>query len=974
MKRYCSTAIAAILMFSLVSCGNFQIPESVSIKTDAKFQAPLGTGSFGISSVFDFNTLRQTIQDALPNSQVYDYIMPEKPDVQNYLVNYPIPDLGDMIPTDMLNNLNLGDALGSNFPMTIPIPISTGQDLSQDFSAPITLPEFAQYFTNLGAVNFDTDEFSEGPVPSIPTSLMPEATVKGGNDDLSYTRIYYSAGKIKLTFTQKDSNSYSNGYHLYLKATIYDGSNIIASSNNGNLQDITENPVLEIPMTASQGLPSTFKVKFEGNASGGNSSVKHTLNVKSTFDGMQPTKVEGVTANGSALGLDENSLKQEKTLDLSGKIPSGVKSLKFSGAKLKFKVNAPEGWSGVFLEIDDENGGLAFSGTGLTTHSLTSTSANDGSLINKTYTWDATIDATQATSIKATIKPTVRLQNATIALNPSQTTVDVQTETSLSLKNIDEIVVDLNALTNGGLQFDSLPHTLPSTLIQYIRGIRFKEYASDVNGNATSNKREGLGFKCSVTNTLPAGNDIALNVKLFTDQSDSTKYYFDKELVIPSNATDKAVNCIDYPNIQFPAYDENQSEFDFGLDISIKNANNFTLKNIELGKDYSINLTINDFVLDWDSISFSLLNAGIFPKSDSKDFPFDIKEMTKSLPIPEDLFSALSLHTLPVYLYVQRSENLSFLDSINFAGKMYISYKKDGIPRYVDILNKTQTLPLTYKNIGIVNTAIPWPADTSIPLEGKPSDPSNVAYYLSDAHASASIDLKDVLSDLMSMEEPKINYEINAGSAPSTIYKSAIENAGQGETKLGISIAFLLSLDIDLKSQISVDLLNMDNMEIIQGYNTPDENGQYSDLLNRTSADDYAEYAQYADLIENVGIEYTLNNNLIKGDGLSIILDVNDVKGETGVHKSAEFSNGHHSLDFNKEDIKNVMTKYPFHPDILIKLGRDYTNGESKATGYNSPVNFYLSRSGISDPKALSAKIIAVVNMDGNTSYKIWQK
>jgi TonB-dependent SusC/RagA subfamily outer membrane receptor len=56
-------ALAALGAFSLLvsSCSffsNMQVPESVSVKTDAKYSVPLGTASYDISSVFGKDTLK----------------------------------------------------------------------------------------------------------------------------------------------------------------------------------------------------------------------------------------------------------------------------------------------------------------------------------------------------------------------------------------------------------------------------------------------------------------------------------------------------------------------------------------------------------------------------------------------------------------------------------------------------------------------------------------------------------------------------------------------------------------------------------------------------------------------------------------------------------------------------------------------------------------------------------------------------
>ena len=93
MKKH-NIALTASLAILMSACNNFQIPESVSIKSEAKFQVPLGTASYDVSSVISSESIRETLQNALADigGTVYDYISEENSDVLNYLIKMNLMD------------------------------------------------------------------------------------------------------------------------------------------------------------------------------------------------------------------------------------------------------------------------------------------------------------------------------------------------------------------------------------------------------------------------------------------------------------------------------------------------------------------------------------------------------------------------------------------------------------------------------------------------------------------------------------------------------------------------------------------------------------------------------------------------------------------------------------------------------------------------------------------------------------------
>ena len=214
-------------------------------------------------------------------------------------------------------------------------------------------------------------------------------------------------------------------------------------------------------------------------------------------------------------------------------------------------------------------------------------------------------------------------------------------------------------------------------------------------------------------------------------------------------------------------------------------------------------------------------------------------------------------------------------------------------------------------------------------------------------------------------------YDISGSGETSIIYRSKLDEM-PSDLKIDIEMAMLLSLDFELSAPISVDVMKI----VDKDYETKNENGQYKDLFNRTEPSSFAEYADYADFIEKCYISYGIKNDLIPGTGFSLAVKVTDEAsglGKNGKPKEITFVNGDGTLEFTREEIKGVMTSYPFHPNIVVQLGRDLKTGES--TSYASPERFYLSREGMnSGSTSLSARLAVGVKMSDDKPISLWQK
>ena len=105
MKNFMKKAAVCIFAFGLLffesACDglfNMQIPETVSVKTSAEYNVPLGEASYDLSSVFSSDDILSKMRETMGNDvDLYEYITNE--DVLTYVLHksmYEIPfDMGE---------------------------------------------------------------------------------------------------------------------------------------------------------------------------------------------------------------------------------------------------------------------------------------------------------------------------------------------------------------------------------------------------------------------------------------------------------------------------------------------------------------------------------------------------------------------------------------------------------------------------------------------------------------------------------------------------------------------------------------------------------------------------------------------------------------------------------------------------------------------------------------------------------------
>ena len=957
MRRIFFLIVSVALMPVLFSCGNLTVPESVSIKTNAKVQIPLGTASLNVGEYVGPDKIRTTVQDALKdsatgsNAAIYTYAKDENDPVLRYLVSYPAFDM----PLDISSYLSGLSGLTNPFEgMETSYPLPKLDPITLDLGKSISMSDFADEMAGDGISVESNQSLSEG-TANISSANLPSIHVEGNTEKVTFTRMYYESGVLRITFTKNDSFPYSSGYSLNVTASVYDSSNnLLAQSSETN---IVSNPVIDIPLTSPNGLPQSFDVKFSENASGGQVGVVHQFTIKGETADIAVKKIVG-------LNVVDSSYMNKAEMDVAGDMDlSGFAGL-FNSARIEdglFHVEAdtPGGWSGVSMTVED----YAITGECVSETAITDiTSGSDaGKLVKKDYNVKATItpdkdDASKNTA-SFTAKVRVNVSNATIVCTDeipvtAKFTLDKIKSASVNLKDKGFEGFSVSG-EEGGVE-------LPGELIKFVNWIDF------------TGEGNGFGIKAKVTNTLPAGNDIPISFQGFK-KPDNSGYFYNVSDSIPagSNATEK--NWTGQFRLSFPEYVEGEKYY-LDMSATIDGADDFTINNFVLGEEYTIGISDVELVLDWNKVSLDLSSTSY---GDSIPVP-DMSSMLNGLndvlgdenDIRTTILPKIRLAEAPIYIYAMKPDEgplASTFENLSINGTVFVSYKDaDDNDKYVTMIGSggsDSSAPTESATIRFTDPiSLPENKDelllgTNVDFSNASCDPLNVA---------------DILS-LIDAKDAKVNFSIGLSGIDNSgveISRDELPSEGDDALRLALDVVLVLPLDLRLLSPIEIDVMKI----AFPDYDAVDENGMKSDLLTREDKSTYEEFASYVEGIDYVKIRYKVSNSLIPNLALKLKLEDE----ATGIGKDTPFeiklrnSDKYEDIELTGDNIRRLLTEYPFHPETRIQLGRDLTSDEISSNKYAQEESLYISRSGLSDANPLGLGLVLEAKMDGDVKTQIW--
>ena len=986
MKKIFRILLALSSVVCLVSCGeltNPQIPQSVSIATDAQFKANMGTASYDLSDKFGSDALLKKMQDAL-GSQVGIYDYNEGNNVLTYMIRYPIYE----VPIDIqsyLQNLNLDEILkssdmGLNFTQEVSIP-----EVTQTGSQTVQI-DVASKIRDSVSENFSTSYTIAVPEgrPSIPgmeqntsiSSILSEAGAEKITVDSPAQIIEYETGSaICIDISRVDDNALSDDYKFSLSAAIYakDDTSKTNKLSSANV-DARDGGKLLLPLDVTGGIPGDFFIAVDGTVEGSHpadTSYAHAYSMKvSLTPETTPTVITGIEKSSADLGIESYTIKDmsvslaeleglfknaevgEGYLALSAELPAGWKNLK---ATAKININ---GAGLENLEIADVTPPLKF--------------------IDKKLDLRAKkIDLSLGKEITVTGSVGFEILGATIDLRSG----DLEIGYEASITKLNSVVIDLNSdkysvikeKLNYSLPTDGSTGSvkLPSEMLNYVKSIGFGELAADGNhykhkedGTLSTDETdvsEGFGIKARFVNTLPLQSDINLTLSSTVFNLTGANAI---AISIPGNTGDtyEEKTWAAWPSVDFSALDKTVDHYvDMSLTAAFEN-DELKLQDVVMGTSYKIGFELESMLYDFDSV---VLNISDIAYSGEQSLEgFDLNTMLGEMGISEGDIKKLGITSLPVYFYAQtpaddKSALGNLLGGIGISGDVSISYDTT-TTKTVNLLADADG---NVKPIRTVD-AVKWPASGSTIDASKCTftKDGNYSFSFTDANKGG---LAQIISSFPS--NLKFTYSIgltnNGGASEITVYSSMIPKVDVSEgsvtttesaTSLKIDMAAILPLSIKIGSDISLDIMELADSE----WSTT--NAQ-KDLLNRDDASTYKEYEDYIDSLESFTMSYRMNvEEFISGIelGLSITDEASGLSKNVSV-----IGSGQKEMVIKGEEIKRILTTYPFHPSVKLELPANTITIKRSA--------FIKSDDAAETPK-IGVNVGLKIKMDGDTPITVW--
>lgn len=996
MKKNFRILLALSSVVCLVSCGgltNPQIPQSVSIATDAQFKANMGTASYDLSDKFGSDALLKKMQDAL-GSQVGIYDYNEGNNVLTYMIRYPIYE----VPIDIqsyLQNLNLDEILkssdmGLNFTQEVSIP-----EVTQTGSQTVQI-DVASKIRESVSENFSTSYTIAVPegLPSIPgkeqnTSISSILGAAGAEkitvDSPAQTIEYETGSAICIDISRVDLNALSDDYKFSLSAAIYakDDTSKTNKLSSANV-DARDGGTLLLPLDVTGCIPGDFFIFVDGTVEGSHpadTSYAHAYSMKvSLTPETTPTVITGIEKSSADLGIESYTIKDmsvslaeleglfknaevgEGYLALSAELPAGWKNLK---ATAKININ---GAGLENLEIADVTPPLKF--------------------IDKKLDLRAKkIDLSLGNEITVTGSVGFEILGATIDLRSG----DLEIGYEASITKLNSVVIDLNSdkysvikeKLNYSLPTDGSTGSvkLPSEMLNYVKSIGFGELAADgkhykhkEDGTLSTEETdvsEGFGIKARFVNTLPLQSEINLTLSSAVFNLTGANAI---AISIPGNTGDtyKEETWKAWPSVDFSALDKNVDHYvDMSLTAAFEN-DELKLKDVVMGTSYKIGFELESMLYDFDSV---VLNISDLAYSGEQSLEgFDLNTMLGEMGISEGDIKKLGITSLPVYFYAQtpaddKSALGNLLGGIGISGDVSISY--DTTTTSADGIETTETKTVNLLadadgNVKPIRTvdAVKWPASGSTIDASKCTftKDGNYSFSFTDANDGG---LAQIISSFPS--NLKFTYSIgltnDGGASEITVYSSMIPKVGVTEgsvtttesaTSLKIDMAAILPLSIKIGNDISLDIMELTDSEW-------NKTNAQKDLLNREDASTYQEYEDYIDSLESFTMSYRMNvEEFISGIelGLSITDEASGLSKNVSV-----IGSGQKEMVIKGEEIKSILTTYPFHPSVKLTLPANTIKIKRSA--------FIKSDDAAETPK-IGVNVGLKIKMDGDTPITVW--
>ena len=866
MKKNLLLITGAITLGALLSGCSFVVPKKYKVVTNAEYNFTLAKMNKDLSSMMNFDEMFSS-EDPDSKMKMYQYNPGGESKVRQLLMEMPV---GDPVELDMgkyiQNDLYNGEPISVEQIIEMPvISVEPGEiDLAEKISKELC-----------GIIKFGGPIIAEASVKNAPAS-----------DGEDFSEFEFSAGSLNVYVKNATGAS---------KVELYYNDEFVSSANFEQKNDdvtkkiqlsgmqgevsVSTNWVAEIPLSGKSLHKEGMKIKFTDISYAGDSNPLNwssdDIFIADLSSDAKISKANGVTAKRDNIDIGEQIVpfSLEKVSDVViGKGELKTKLEKGNSSGEKCEINYSFNTSGA-LEITDGSGTVDLQDKDISNQDLK-------------------------------IIPTASLDfiNATLDLTELKFTYSCSIDEIASVKvNLTELAPDFDPHKDEG-------KPLTDDVTKMVSEIWFDE--SD--------------FKITYTNTLPAGNDIDLelnssflnienkNITLTAGKTDEDASFKAPGDDVTSDGK-KTKNGEDNATVDFTADIKLPEYYDDGVNKTCVLKNVVPSKKDEEPQEYKLCVNVVPHI-DWSEALVDLSDSDM-DKSDEVDTQINFGSMMSAL--GDEFKSNVKIDSVPVYIYSEKPDMDAFKD-VSIGGKITVIGADS-----VDLLKEGETLDLSKNR-----------PDLNLDETGKIAQ-----IDLSKIESACGGDIASTIS-FSSNDSLKIKYDIHiAGINGEKNIRMKKADLDGKKTSLAnyayivIPFVFNVSSDTDMA---------------MPGLGDDSNDGEKNDLFGRSEPPTESSMLSFLDAVESFTIFMTSSHIPFYYDPSQnkenkSVEFVMDLDSDGFDDDPLNLENG--SYKMSGEDIKGAFKAYPYSPSVKIRFPSGQMSILSDMT-LESRIDFQLKTDG----------------------------
>ena len=858
-----------IIVPFLFSCG-VEIPESISIKTKAKYSFSFGKKDFDLKEYISAEKLTSSMEGNGKNPKVYVY-NPQGNTKMQYLVSYPIDAVKVNLADKNFSDIELPTFEAKKIEQTIEVP-----KFSADASSVNTIKEI-----DINDMLFGTGgeaELKIAPVSIDESVLSGKSLSKADAETSNLNRDV----KIQITDGGFSTMLLEQGYILIKRtdtASVKTNLTIELCDQNENIitsktgVDFFKNEQVQLDL-AEKTVTSQMKLYVYGefsSASGSGGTSTYTLTP--TVESMKIKEVKGLT-------LPEKTLNVENELTITTDSSFVSCQIEKGSVKLTSKIHSEVSGLNVISRNISLSQAITVNEDGWQKNESSTT------ILNRSYALDGKACSTNPIKIKFEGSVNYKLENASVTL-----------ENGASIKI--EIIPECKVEKLKSVQLDLVNHKDGFTIEKVANN-----FGANIAGDVSKIVLNPSGLKITYKNELPVGNDFKVDYECellglkknlvlkatgpSAEQTEEKDFCAqDKEITV-TNSTSFVLE----PKLHFPGA---QETLEAGKEYYT------TLTGIAPGATYSIFINVEP-IFDWKSITIKMSESGLSGLSGEKDSNISLSSMFDSIKESCSNFGNISFNQIEVFLYFI-NPGVSGLDSESFKGKVFAKSNEGTV--YI-LGSETEVEPLKFVN------------EQELKFNDSNEVVSRQIPSMASAHSKEIAKLFNSKEDGTGNKNTiKFGYDMNVGNSNSGNAKELdiskdfyekLKKEDANEICIPIEARILVPLIFNISDTTKLDLKKLKNSN--------SEGEEATDFFNRSEATDMSSYEKFLEVIDSVNLKYEFSKEFLEySDGSSsakIYFGTSEHNFNLPLNSSSTRIKG--------EDVIDMLKTYPYKPELYVEL------------------------------------------------------